>query len=95
MIKVPDGKIIRLYVDEEAFKLEQEMVVHYERAPDFRAGTLEREVLWETPAGKQVKVRSRRLVSFTDRHLAALWYEVKDGCVQRANSTRNVTYAIH
>jgi len=76
MINVPDGKIVRLYVDEEVFELERAMVLHYERALDFRAGTLDREVLWETPTGKQVKVRSRRLVSFTDRHLAALRYEV-------------------
>ena len=41
-----------------------------------RAGTLDREILWETPAGKQVLIRSRRLVSFVDRHVAAIFYSV-------------------
>ena len=76
MINVPDGKMIRLYVDDEVFDLGRATAVEYERALDLRAGTLDRDVLWETPTGKQVRVRSRRLVSFTDRHLAALSYEV-------------------
>src|SRR5262249_5727013 len=29
---------------------------------------------WETPSGKQVSIRSRRLISFTDRHVAAISY---------------------
>ena len=33
--------------------------------------TLDREILWETPTGKQVLIASRRLVSFVDRHVAA------------------------
>ncbi|MGH2843325.1 MAG: glycoside hydrolase family 65 protein [Solirubrobacteraceae bacterium] len=76
IVNVPDGKLIRLYVDDEAFDVSRVKVLHYERALDLRAGTLDREVLWETPTGKQVRVRSRRLVSFTERHLAALSYEV-------------------
>ena len=32
--------------------------------------------LWETPAGKKVQIRQTRLVSFTDRHLVAMRYEV-------------------
>jgi alpha,alpha-trehalose phosphorylase len=39
-----------------------------------KAGTLDREILWETPAGKQVLIRSRRLVSLVDRHVAAISY---------------------
>jgi alpha,alpha-trehalose phosphorylase len=76
IINVPDGKVIRLYVDDEVFDLTRAAVLQYERALDFRAGTLDREVLWETPTGKQVRVRSRRLVSLVERHLAAILYEV-------------------
>jgi alpha,alpha-trehalose phosphorylase len=76
IVNVPDGKIIRLYVDDELFVVTRVAVLQYQRALDLRAGTLDREVLWETPQGKQVKVTSRRLVSFTDRHLAAISYEV-------------------
>jgi alpha,alpha-trehalose phosphorylase len=41
-----------------------------------RVGSLDREILWETPAGKQVLIQSRRLVSFQHRHLAAISYQV-------------------
>jgi alpha,alpha-trehalose phosphorylase len=39
-----------------------------------RSGTLDREILWETPAGKQVLIKSRRLVSLPNRHVAAISY---------------------
>jgi alpha,alpha-trehalose phosphorylase len=77
IINVPDGKLIRLYVDDEVFDLTRAHILRYERALDLRAGTLDRIVVWETPNGKRVEVRSRRLVSFTERHLAAVSYEVK------------------
>ena len=76
IVNVPDGKIIRLYVDDEVFDLSRATVLQYERALDFRTGTLDRYVLWETPTGKKVQVRSRRMVSFAQRHLAAISYEV-------------------
>jgi alpha,alpha-trehalose phosphorylase len=39
-----------------------------------KSGTLDREILWETPAGKQVSIKSRRLVSLPNRHVAAISY---------------------
>src|SRR2546428_285659 len=41
-----------------------------------QSGTLDREILWETPAGKQVLIASRRLVSFVHRHVPAISYQV-------------------
>jgi alpha,alpha-trehalose phosphorylase len=41
-----------------------------------KSGTLDRKILWETPAGKQVSITSRRLVSFEHRHVAAISYGV-------------------
>jgi alpha,alpha-trehalose phosphorylase len=76
MVNVPDGKIIRLYVDDEPFTMDRASLLHYERALDMKRGTYEREILWETPAGKKVQIRLTRLVSFTDRHLIAVRYEV-------------------
>ena len=43
---------------------------------DMRAGTLTRELVWATPSGKHVRVRSTRLVSFEHRHVVAVSYEV-------------------
>jgi alpha,alpha-trehalose phosphorylase len=76
MVNVPDGKIIRLYVDDEPFTLDRATSLRYERALDMKRGTYERESLWETPGGKQVLIRATRMVSFTERHVAAIRYEV-------------------
>ena len=76
ILNVTDAKIIRLYVDDEPFYLPTASLLDYERVLDMRAGTLDRTILWETPAGKRVSIKSRRLVSFEHRHLAAIDYEV-------------------
>ena len=73
---LPDAKIIRLYVDDEPFDLASARILRFERALDMRAGTLDRQVLWETPAGHQLLVESRRLVSFQEKHVAAISYRV-------------------
>src|SRR5262249_42937708 len=72
IVNAPDGKIIRLYLDDEPFDLSGGRILRYERTLDMRAGTLDREVLWETPAGRQVLVQTRRLVSFHEKHIAAI-----------------------
>ena len=76
ILNVTDGKIIKLYVDDEPFYLPTASLLEYERALDMRAGTLDRTILWETPAGKLVSIKSRRVVSLEHRHLAAIEYEV-------------------
>jgi alpha,alpha-trehalose phosphorylase len=76
ILNVTDAKMIKLYVDDEPFYLPTASLLEYERVLDMRAGTLDRTILWETPAGKAVSIKSRRLVSFEHRHLAAIDYEV-------------------
>ena len=69
-----DSKIIKLFVDDEPFWLPDAHLLKYDRRLNMKSGTLDREILWETPAGKQVSITSRRLVSFVDRHVAAISY---------------------
>jgi len=76
IVNAPDAKVIRLYVDDEPLLLSIADVLEYERAVDFRAGVLSRDLLWRTPGGKRVRVRSSRMVSFTQKHLAVLSFEV-------------------
>jgi alpha,alpha-trehalose phosphorylase len=76
IVNVTDSRIIKLYVDDEAFYLPRAIILNFDRRLNMKEGTLDREILWETPAGKQVSIRSRRLVSFEHRHLAAISYEV-------------------
>ena len=73
---VTDSKIIKLFVDDEPFWLPNAQLLDYDRRLNMRAGTLDRNVLWETPAGKRVSIMSRRLVSFVNRHVAAISYNV-------------------
>ncbi|HEX8750173.1 MAG TPA: glycosyl hydrolase family 65 protein, partial [Nitrospira sp.] len=76
IVNVTDTKIIKLYVDDEPFWLPHANVRSFDRRLNMKSGTLDRDVVWETPAGKKVSIRSRRLVSFEHRHLAAMLYEV-------------------
>jgi alpha,alpha-trehalose phosphorylase len=71
---VTDSKIIKLFVDDEPFWLPDANLLRYDRRLNMKSGTLDREILWETPAGKQVLITSRRLVSFANRHVAAISY---------------------
>jgi alpha,alpha-trehalose phosphorylase len=71
---VTDSKIIKLFVDDEPFWLPDAKLLSYERRLNMKSGTLDRDILWETPAGKRVAITSRRLVSFTNRHVAAISY---------------------
>ena len=76
ILNVTDSKIIKLFVDDEPFWLPNAHCLRYDRRLNMRSGTLDREILWETPAGKQVLITSRRVVSFVHRHVAAISYRV-------------------
>ena len=76
IFSVTDSKTIKLFVDDEPFWLPNANLLSYDRRLNMKSGTLDREILWETPAGKQVSITSRRLVSFTNRHAAAVSYQV-------------------
>jgi alpha,alpha-trehalose phosphorylase len=77
MINVTNGKVIRLLVDDEPFDLRYGRLVKHERVLDLRDGVLRREVEWVSPAGQGVRLRSTRLVSFVQRSVAAILYEVE------------------
>jgi alpha,alpha-trehalose phosphorylase len=76
IVNAPDAKVMRLYVDDEPLSLDEAELIDYTRTLDFRSGVLSRELLWFTPAGKRVRVRTSRMVSFVERHLAVLTMEV-------------------
>ena len=76
IVNVPDAKVIKLYVDDEPLLLPVADLVEYERSIDFREGVLRRDLIWRTPSGRQVKVCSKRMTSFAQRHLALMEFEV-------------------
>ncbi|HWI09463.1 MAG TPA: glycosyl hydrolase family 65 protein [Solirubrobacteraceae bacterium] len=77
MINVTNGKVLRLLVDDEPFDLRYGTLERHERVLDLRDGVLRREAHWLSPAGQGVIVRTTRLVSFAQRSVAAILYEVE------------------
>ncbi len=80
VINVPNGKLIRLFVDDEPFDVRYGTIHDHERVLDLRAGTLTRRVEWTSPADKRVQVSSVRLVSLAQRAIAAICYTVEPCC---------------
>jgi alpha,alpha-trehalose phosphorylase len=77
VINVTNGKVIRLLVNDEPFDIRYGTLHSHTRTLDLRAGTLTRTVRWTSPAGDTVEIRSVRLVSLTQRAIAAISYSVK------------------
>ena len=77
IVNVADGKVIRLLVQDEPFDVRYGELIGHERVLDLRAGVLRRSARWRSPSGRLVQVRSTRLVSFSQRAVAAVFYEVE------------------
>ena len=77
VVNVTNGKIIRLLVEDEPFDVRYGECRRHERVLDLRAGTLSRTAEWVSPTQRVVRVSSTRLVSFTQRAVAAILYEVE------------------
>lgn len=84
IINVTNGKLIRLLVDDEPLDVRYGTLLEHRRVLDLRAGTLTRTLRWRSPAGCVVRVRSTRIVSLTQRAIAAVEYEVtaEDGPIR-------------
>jgi alpha,alpha-trehalose phosphorylase len=77
VVSVTDGKVVRLLVDDEPLDLRYGTVTAHERFLCFRTGVLERRTDWTSPTGRSIRVTTRRLVSFTQRAVAAIEYTVE------------------
>jgi alpha,alpha-trehalose phosphorylase len=77
VINVTNGKLIRLLVNDEPMDIRYGTLHSHERTLDLRAGTLTRRFEWSSPAGTRVRVTSVRMVSLTQRAIAAIHYTVE------------------
>src|SRR5260370_3200660 len=77
VINVTNGKIMRLLVDDEPFDVRYGRIQRHERVLDIRNGVLRRNVCWTSPVGRTGNISSVRLVSFTQRAVAAISYEIE------------------
>ncbi|GJF32354.1 glycosyl hydrolase [Kitasatospora sp. NE20-6] len=84
VINVTNGKIIRLLVDDEPLDLRYGELRSHQRSLDFRDGLLRRQAEWTSPAGRTIRISSARLVSLTQRAVAAIDYTIEavDGPVR-------------
>src|SRR6201993_1324967 len=76
VVNVTNGKIMRLLVEDEPFDVRYGVLRSHERVLAPRDGVLRRRVEWVSPTGRQIRVTSTRLVSFTQRAVAAIEYIV-------------------
>src|SRR5690606_34113100 len=74
ILNLPDAKTFELQVGDERFDSDTAALDAYERVLDMAGGVVERRLVWRTSAGPRVEVVSRRMVSFTDKHLAVMSY---------------------
>jgi alpha,alpha-trehalose phosphorylase len=77
VVNVTNGKIMRLLVGDAPFDVRYGQLNRHERVLDMRDGVLRREAEWVSPSHQSVRVRSTRLVSFVQRAIAAICYEVE------------------
>jgi alpha,alpha-trehalose phosphorylase len=77
LVNITNGKLVRLLVDDEPFDVRYGELRSHERVLDLRDGLLRRRVEWLSPAGRGVRITSTRLVSFSQRAIAAVLYEVE------------------
>ncbi len=77
VVNVTNGKIMRLLVEDEPLDVRYGNLESHERVLDLRAGVLRRSLQWVSPTDRRLAMRSTRLVSFTQRAVAAILYEVE------------------
>ncbi|PYF98351.1 Trehalose and maltose hydrolase (possible phosphorylase) [Georgenia satyanarayanai] len=77
IVAVADGTPLRLTVDGAALDVREIEPEVHERRLDLRAGTLDRVLRWRAPSGTTLELRTRRLVSLTERSVLAVRYELR------------------
>lgn len=76
LLNLPNLKETKLYIDGEEFHMERGQVTEYARVLHMKEGFLERRLVWTSPGGKAVRIKTQRLVSFAMGHIMAARYEV-------------------
>lgn len=76
MLNVTNGKVIRLFVEDEEFSLFSGEVLSHQRTLHLDTGILERSAVWRSPGGRAIALHSERLVSFARPQVCAIRYTV-------------------
>ena len=76
MLNVTNAKVIKLFVDGEEFNMLEGKIEEYKRVLKLKDGIVTRTLVWTSPKGKKVKIETTRIVSFSNKNLAAINYSV-------------------
>ncbi len=76
LANAPDWLPIKLFVNNERFRLDRGRMLSYNRTLDLQTGVLSRNVHWESPNGIRLVITSERFASLADEHLGIIRYTV-------------------
>ncbi|MBS0340580.1 MAG: glycoside hydrolase family 65 protein [Proteobacteria bacterium] len=76
LVEVPNGKLIRWAVGDEAFDPRTGSIENYRRVYDMREASLCRSLVWTSPGGKRVSVQSRRIACMEQPQLYVIEFSV-------------------
>lgn len=69
LLNLPNGKPVKIYVDNELFDMRQGRLDFYQRTLNMENGTVVRSVDWTSPNGVKVRLLFERMVSFADKNV--------------------------
>jgi trehalose/maltose hydrolase-like predicted phosphorylase len=76
MISVANGKVIKLFLEDEAFDMQSGKLQSYRRSINMREGVLKRSLIWQSPKGKEIKLEVESFISLPRRNTAVVLYKV-------------------
>lgn len=77
IIGVTDAQSIELWLDDEKFSVFDGTLLDFDRTLDMQSGIATRHVNWQSPKGKQIKLKIERIASFLQKELFILRYTVE------------------
>lgn len=69
LLNLPNGKPVKIYVDNEQFDMRQGRLDFYQRTLNMENGTVVRSVDWTSPNGIKIRLLFERIVSFADKNV--------------------------
>ena len=72
LLNLPDPTGISIYLDDEQFSPERGSFLEYSRRLKLDEGLLVREMLWESPSGRKMRLEITRCVSMVREHIAVI-----------------------
>ena len=76
LANIPDWLTIKLFVNNERFRLDEGKILDYHRTLDMQNGILSRTVRWESPGGIRLRITCERFASLADEHIGVIHYSL-------------------